>query len=170
MKAKNILVIICLLWPVWQAAGQARQSQWSDAMYRQHNWQSFFELPAANQHMQPGKVDVPLLNAAIFYESNRHRQAKRLQPFVHSAALERAATDHSTDMVRLNFFNHRSKIRKKRTPAQRMKAAGIDAAGTAENIAMDALLDMKPGKAYYPPSSNNGQFSYSVNGTTNIAF
>ena len=49
--------------------------------------------------------------------------------------LTAAARGHCEDMARLGFFAHESPVEGKRTPGQRIRAAGVRPIGTSENIA-----------------------------------
>ncbi len=60
--------------------------------------------------------------------------------------LTAAARGHTEDMARLGFFAHESPVEGKRTPGQRIRAAGIKPLGASENIA----------KAGGPSGAHNG--------------
>jgi uncharacterized protein YkwD len=50
--------------------------------------------------------------------------------------LTQAARGHCEDMARLGFFAHESPVEGRRTPGQRIRAAGVRPIGASENIAM----------------------------------
>lgn len=109
-------------------------------------------------------IDYPLLQAAIFYETNRERIKFNLSPFSHSPALEKAAAEHSWSMVRLNFFSHSSPVQGKRTLQDRLNGVGVVNSSSAENIADVFGIEYISGKAVYSPEQNKGYFSYTLKG------
>jgi uncharacterized protein YkwD len=102
--------------------------------YDQYSASQFRSYGPANKQIDFSQIDYPLLNAAIFYETNRRRGQYGLHPYKHSAAMERAAFMHSIDMARGNFFSHNNySDSRKREPSDRTALFGGDGAG--ENIA-----------------------------------
>ncbi|MDW7690769.1 CAP domain-containing protein [Flammeovirgaceae bacterium SG7u.111] len=143
---------------------QAQDSPWHDGLYSQYDFNSFVELAIAQREMDFKNIDYPLLNAAVFYETNRMRKKKRLPVFQHSAKLEEAAFGHSTDMVERNFYGHNSKVRGKKTVKDRLALVGLTNLGLAENVAQTFALQMSEKNSYYLPSQNGGYFSLSYRG------
>lgn len=64
---------------------------------------------------------------------NRYRRSKGLVPLAWSERVARVAQAHSDDMVRRDYFSHKSPDGK--TPGARLLAAGIRYEAAAENIA-----------------------------------
>lgn len=127
-------------------AGQL--SAWSAQDYSRHDFESFSALKEAHEEINPETVDLSLLNAAIFYETNRQRVQQGLKPFLHSSALEKAAYGHSKDMAELNFFSHQSPVAGKGSMQQRLARVGITRTYMAENIADHFLMNHPAGTPY----------------------
>ena len=153
--------------PALAASGTSEKvarTTWTAASYAEHDASSFFALPEVKAHMKPGKLDLPLLNAAVFYATNEARLRHKLKPFKHSAALERAAQGHSAAMTRHNFFSHTSVVKGQEKMSQRMAREGVSGGYRAENIAQFSGLEYTAGKSVYTPPTNGGYFSYRPKG------
>ncbi|MBE7436958.1 MAG: CAP domain-containing protein [Spirochaetales bacterium] len=137
---------------------------WDVADYEKHSVTSFFKLEEVNSRIDFEKIDYPLLNAAVFYETNRMRKAHRLSEFSHSPGLERAAFGHSMDMVKRKFFSHNSPVRGKETMGKRLALEGIDTGFRGENIATSFGIEYEAGKSVFGPDQNGGYFSYTHKG------
>lgn len=137
---------------------------WTDADYEKYDYKTFVKLPAVNERIDMRRVNYPLLNAAVFYETNRWRTYKGRQALKHSPALEKAAQGHSKDMVKYNFYSHSSRLRSKRTLKKRLAKVGIHNAYIAENIARVFGIEYKSGYPIYMPHQNGGYFSYRLKG------
>jgi uncharacterized protein YkwD len=137
---------------------------WSDSDYDIYDYESFATMPAANGRIDMNDINYPLLDAAIFYETNRRRVRQNRQPFKHSPALEKAAIGHSRDMVSYKFFSHSSPVEGKETMVKRLALVGISNAATGENIAEAFGIEYEAGKPVYTPPQNGGYFSYKYKG------
>ena len=111
MKFKFTLIFFVLIISENCVSSQVR---WNSAFYQKYDFESFSKSRLANQKIDIKNIDYPLLHAAIFYETNRQRIINEMPPFQYSAALEKAARQHSIDMVRRNFFSHESPVRGKK--------------------------------------------------------
>jgi len=138
--------------------------RWNPDLYGQFDHESFLESPYVDRPVVFGDVDYPLLHAAIFFETNRMRTMNRLQPFVHSRALEKIAHEHSRDMVAHDFFSHESVVKGRETMTKRLATVGIVNAVAAENIAYFPALEYEAGKPVFTPAQNGGYFSYTYKG------
>ena len=139
---------------------------WTAAMYKRYNYKNFPNSTLAQQRIDQNKVDYGLLHAAIFYVTNATRQKKGRALLKYEPRLEKAAEDHSKDMVRHRFFEHISPISGKKTPADRIKNFGI-VASTGENIIEQVILNIKAKKGQYQlysPAQNGGYFSLTFKG------
>lgn len=93
--------------------------------------------PPVRQVMDRAKMDVGLLNAAIFFATDTEREKHKLPMLRTSRALTACAYEHSRDMALENFFSHDNpNDPAKRTAWQRMEAKGMKSGARAENIAM----------------------------------
>jgi uncharacterized protein YkwD len=137
---------------------------WTADDYRNHDFQSFEELPVVNQRINMDAIDYPLLHAAIFYQSNRQRQQHDVSRFSHSPALERAAKGHSDDMTAYDFFNHKSPVEGRETMAKRLQLAGASGGAAAENIAISFGIEYEANRPVATPKQNGGYFSYEIRG------
>lgn len=109
--------------------------EWSDELYEKYDYESFEKLKVANRRIDMVKIDYPLLNAAVFYETNRQRVENGKSALQHSRVLEKAASGHSSDMVNFNFFSHVSPLAGKKTMYDRIRAEGIKYGSMGENLA-----------------------------------
>ena len=114
--------------------GQNNNFRWNNEDYTIHNYKSFQKLDIIHQEINRHNVDFNLLNAAIFYATNIQRSNYKRNAFIHSKSLEKAAQNHSEDMVKFNFYSHTSKIKGKKTMSNRLNNVGIVNAYMAENI------------------------------------
>lgn len=138
---------------------------WSLENYKQYNEANYEKYPAFNKRIDFKNIDYPLLNAAVFYETNARRVQMKLPALSYSQALERICMDHSNDMVKLDFYSHNSPVKGRETPAKRMEIVGIKNAYSAENINIGYGITYKDNEPVYPPSENkSGYFSYTLNG------
>ncbi len=128
---KIITLLICIL----PMLGYSQA--WTDKMYQKYTYKSFENYAPANKSIDFKQIDYKLLDAAIFYETNRQRAKKGRKRFKHSVGLEKAAQRYSQDMVEKKFFSHSGKVRGRKTLNQRLKYAGVNKYfSAAENIAM----------------------------------
>ena len=135
------------------------QGLWNDSMYSRFTFDDFAHYEPSGREIDFSAVDYPLLNAAIFYETNRRRKRSGRTVFLHSPALERAASLHSRDMVEKSFFSHENPYDgKKRTPLLRMSASGIEGGYVAENIAEAFGIRYNAGSPVVPPEGEGGPF------------
>ena len=141
------------------------QSVWNDSLYDNYNYKSFKNFEAAQATIDFKNIDYPLLSAALFYATNEQRVKNGIAAAGHSPACEKAAYGHSVDMVERNFFSHTSKVSGKKKMMDRMRLAGYQGGGAAENIAITFAIDYEAGKSVYMPSQNGGYFSYKYRGT-----
>ncbi|MBP1668039.1 MAG: hypothetical protein H6Q21_405 [Bacteroidetes bacterium] len=104
-------------------------------------------------------VDLPRLNALVFYMTNEIRAKHKLPALEYAKELEDAASMHSRDMVMKDFFSHENPFdKKKKTPNDRALLTGVQNPYIAENIAEDFGLQYKSGSNVYV--LGKGKFSY----------
>jgi uncharacterized protein YkwD len=127
-----ILLALALLNTV--SSARAQKAQWSSDDYKRYDYERFLAGSLADQPIEAGSIDYPLLNAALFYATNEQRAAHKRPLFKHSPACERAAFGHSRDMVQHQFFSHTSVVKGKEYFGQRMAMEGISGGSRAENI------------------------------------
>ena len=132
---------------------------WKDSDYQKNTPNTFFDLWALDQVIDFGKVDYPLLQAAIFYYTNVEREKRGIQPFKHSREVELTAFGHAQDMVNYNFYSHTSPIRFRRTLRDRLNRSGINPKYIGENICSTFGLQYQAGKKVGKPA-RPGEFRY----------
>jgi uncharacterized protein YkwD len=148
----NILLTICV--------SENAQQKSNDDYYTRLTVDHFRNDISFNQQIDFVHPDYARLNAAIFFVTNEQRLQYRLNLLAYSAQLEETASMHSKDMYDGNFFGHTNPgDRKKRTPNDRARIAGILNPYLAENIATAFGLEYEqdrdvvakgPGKFSYP--------------------
>jgi len=129
---KKLLVL--LLFVPLIAFSQVQLHEWNDSYYSKYNYSTFPSLSVINQKIDVNNIDYALFNAAIFYCTNIQRIRYSRNPFIHSPSLEKAAQDHSKDMVIYNFYSHTSPVIGKRSMSDRLRIVGISNTSSAENI------------------------------------
>jgi len=143
----SIIIFALLLATTFSVA----QSVWNEAYYKQYSYQTIANFGPINDTIVPEKIDYKLLNAAIFFETNRQRALNGLPVFKHNKLLENSAQGHSQDMVTYNFFSHTSTVPGKCNPIDRTKREGISETYIGENVQYTYMLKLN-GAPYYSPS------------------
>ena len=139
------------------AQSHAQQSvcrSWNDSMYERFTFSDFSLYGPSGEKIDFSRIDYALLNAAIFYETNRRRAQNGLPVFVHSAALENASSLHSRDMAEKRFFSHENPYTPERkTPLLRMSIFGVNGGYVAENITEAFGIRYEPGSPVIVPDA-----------------
>ncbi len=125
----GVLYIFCCI----SLAGYA---QWSEEMYNQYTYSNYTEYAPFNQSIASTGYDADLLEAAIFFETNRQRALHGRSLFQYHHNLMVCAHNHSVDMVNKNFFSHTSPVPGYTTMSDRLEKVGIQYREAAENIAL----------------------------------
>lgn len=149
----------------------ANPTVFADDNYTTTTWQQFINSEMANTIIDAKHMDYGLLNAAVFYYTNKYREEHGLPLLQFSKELRNAAIYHSLEMVNRNFFDHENpRNRKMRDPDKRIRYFGfqVDQAD-GENIATEFLLDAKAGKKFYSTKTNSGYDYYYGNGRNSQA-
>jgi uncharacterized protein YkwD len=138
-----------LAFPLGRADEKA--TAFSDQQYSQYNHTSFARLDAANQRIDLDNIDYDLLNAAIFYATNKQRTAHNRAPFTFLPLLRDAANLQTEQMVKHNFFSHQNpRNAQLRTLRDRITRAGDEGniMSAGENISEYFLLDYRPDQQF----------------------
>lgn len=123
-------------------------SYFKEKVYTEHDWKSFMQLKEANETVNPDNYDLHLLNAAVFFSTNKLRDQKNMKQFRYSPTLRNAAVVHSYQMVDKKFFDHYNKRNLQlRTPDNRIQLFGTTANAAGENIDYTHIL--LPSKTTY---------------------
>jgi uncharacterized protein YkwD len=132
---------------------------WDESLYGTYDAASFGNYAHAREPIDFDNIHYNLLNAAIFYETNRMRLKHGRDPFIHAQSLEDAAFMHATDMVRFNFLSHTNPHEsKKRTFTQRLAMFGVEQGYRAENISEMFGIRYVPGSPLIPPDTAGAAF------------
>lgn len=132
---KKILIFAAFLLGItYITSAQLKLHDWNDDHYKKYTYESFKKLDVINQKIDPKNIDYPLFCAAIFYCTNIERESNKMPRYMHSSALEKAAQEHSKNMVKLNFYSHKSPVKGKENMTDRLKDVGIVNVYCAENI------------------------------------
>lgn len=112
-----------------------KESYYKQKVYAEKDRAAFYALADVNKVIDPQDYDMHLLNAALFYATNKQRAAKGAGELRFSPALRDAAVLHTDQMVEKNFFDHfNAKNRKYYSPEKRFKLFGLEPPASAENI------------------------------------
>lgn len=109
-------------------------------------------------------IDQALFGEAILHYTNERRCASGLNPLRADSGLTTAATGHSQDMARLNFFGHDSPVPGKGKFHDRMRQAGVSFTAAAENLGRNSLLSLDSGRQFYVIDRASCQFTYQQGG------
>jgi uncharacterized protein YkwD len=101
----------------------------------------FWRQPALDAAIDPGKFDRPLLERAIFHETNRVRAALGLKAFLPEPLVDRAAELEAEVGRASQPPSHTNPFPLIGTPGERVKYVGLEAARVAENIALISIYD-----------------------------
>ena len=137
-----------------------------DALYSGHDWKSFANLPQARAPIVFDRVDVSLLAAAIFHETNHRRINHKLPVLTFDAAAVRAAEIQAQLMKQTGDVSHEhAKNPKYATLTQRLTAVGLKPRFAAENIAYTFAVQYHSGDHLYVRQENGQKvFSDKPNG------
>lgn len=124
------LILIAAVFPAAFCYGQ-----WTEQLYEQYTSANYTDFPAFNEPVLSGALDAELMEAAIFYETNRQRVKYEKPELVFDHNLATCAHNYSSSMVEHNFFSHESHIAGEQTIGERLAAVGYPEYTCAENIA-----------------------------------
>jgi uncharacterized protein YkwD len=117
------------------ASRQIGESAWDENLYTRYDHISFFTYGPAQQRIKLNNIDYPLLQAALFYETNRVRLSEGRPALAYHAGCAAAAQMHARDMATGKFFSHENpKDASKRTLKDRVARFDIRWGWLAENI------------------------------------
>ncbi len=145
---------------------QSQTTSFPDSLYQKNDWDTFEELPISNAIIDWDNIDYGLMNAAIFYATNKYRKQKRREAFLFDHSLRDAAFLHSYLMVQQSFFGHiNRKSSKFKTPDKRVELFSDERSATVgENITEVFLLNYTTG-TNFRAGEENERLKYYVNDT-----
>lgn len=143
---------------------------WTGREYEKYDFAGFDKLEITKQRIDIKNIDYSLLNAAIFYETNKTRVLNGKNVLKYEPLLEKTAKEHCLDMVKFNFFSHESplkeKLKEKRSVRDRMGKAGIDTRNKVlgENLTDVFEIEYDEGRQVFPPDKDKDYFNYEYDG------
>ncbi len=119
----------------------------------------------ANQKIPSQSILISTFNAELLEEriieqTNIARKQHGLSSLRHSLKLTKAATWHSQDMVKFQFFSHSSPVEGRESMTDRLSLAGIKNTRMAENIITGFMIQYEAGKSVYLPEQTGSGFRY----------
>lgn len=136
--------LICLSMSVQAQSDQI--NSW-DSLYTRHTWQSFLLHESVHDTLNFQALDHGLLNAAIFFVSNREREREGRQRLVFSSSLRDMADQHAKAMAKHGFISHYNfRTWRFATPERRSKH--FQANFAAENVASAFLYNYRSEERY----------------------
>lgn len=142
-RMKTRLVLLLLL------VSMTVSAQWTEQMYTLYTYDNYTEYAAFNEPVKPENLDIALLEAAIFYETNRQRVANGVDQLQYDASLHACARNHSVDMVEHNFFSHTSVVEGKTRMSDRLARVGYTNCTSGENILYSPVKESYAATAKY---------------------
>ena len=133
MRFKQLLILLLSI------ISMDAYAQWSDDMYARYLYANYTNYPAFSQSIKETDYDTDLLEAAIFYETNRQRAVYGLPLLEYDHNLRVCAHNHSYDMVKQDFFSHTSPVPGKERMGDRLAQVGYENRASAENIAYRSI-------------------------------
>ncbi|MCW3126924.1 MAG: hypothetical protein JWO03_2582, partial [Bacteroidetes bacterium] len=153
MKKVTIILLMLCAAPAFAQAdkylAQIRKynekSSFEDARYKGMDWQHFYKLDEANDLVDPNNYDFDLMNAAVLFAVNKYRASKGVAPLKFEPRLRDAASIHSDQMVKRNFFDHVNRYDKAiAMPNNRTEMCKFAGERIAENLARSYVDPDKP--------------------------
>lgn len=112
--------------------------------------EDFAKTPGLNEPLDFKNLNLTLLNAAIFHETNRQRSAKgSLTHLQHSPHLENLAAIQTRNILKRKTVTHLNSNPGQRTLKDRFHRAGISSTIWAENLAMVFGIKYESGSEFY---------------------
>jgi len=121
----------------------------------------FWKLDALDEEFDFEHLDLALLDAAVFHETNRRRIENDLTALTFKPVLREAARIQSRGMIRQEKVSHRHPDPAKKTVRDRFDFLGIETRLLAENVAMVFGIRYKSGDKFYT-RKQDGRTVFSV--------
>lgn len=147
-----LILSIWLIFPfaLWSQENQPKSLTFlfPDHAYQSHDWQSFYLIREVQDTINLQHPSYSLLNAAVFYATNKVRMEFGLTQFQFSSELRNMANQHARAMAKYDFVDHKNTHQKEyRTMALRSKKFRANA--ISENVASTFLYDYISGANFY---------------------
>jgi len=152
-----VKLLLLLALAVGLATGQEAQSrEASGAALFALSAAEFRELPRAGEPLEADALDLELLAAAVFHETNRIRQKYALPLLTFDADAAEAARLQSRVMAEDGEIRHENPGHEElRTLRDRVSRVGMQPAFAGENVASAFLLRYESGEPFYTRREND---------------
>jgi len=132
------------------------------------DYRSFSAYKTSDRELTNNNIDYTLIESAIIHFTNLERNKFNLTLCVPDNRLKQASYRHSREMVRLQYFSHRSPVAKNRELLDRLKQTNFTMSNiiVAENIGVDYLLRIA--KRPFYTSYRDGKLRYIDAGTHQV--
>lgn len=156
-------LFLALVFCLWSSGALPVIGQsFNDAAYTKHTWKSFQALPQLQATIDFDHPDYALLNAAVFFMTNKARQAHGRQPFRFSPKLRDMADFHSSQMAEYEFMAH-TNPHSPRYATMVKRSERFQVMALAENVASTFLYKYKSGSRYYKVWEGNAYSFFTHN-------
>jgi uncharacterized protein YkwD len=157
IKCLTVLLLVAVCVSVEMRAQDdvnARHIGW----FTNHTAESFRELKAAHEKIQPERINRDLLDAAVFHETNRRREQRGLPALAYHDGARQAARMQSETMAKHQFVAHDNPFDLKlKTLMDRARRAGLKPRFVAENVASAFARHYETGERFYVRVENGEQ-------------
>ncbi len=152
------LVILASALLSWIAASQAQSAdattdsksqRLGKSWFTEYNSITFRQVPKAGQPLDLRRLDLDLLDAAVFHETNRRRQQHGLAPLPYSGKVRQMASIQSRAMAQSGIVSHEHPEPSKKTVADRARFVGLQPSFLAENVASSFGRKYKSGQKFF---------------------
>jgi len=147
----------------WAQQLEGGPTAFPDSLYQHYDWRSFEQLPAAQDTIDPTRIDQGLLNAAVFYTTNMVREYHGRKPFRFSATLRNMAAFHAEQMAMYKFVGHVNYYHLGYATMENRSRKFLAPAG-GENVANMFLYDYRANSRYYAQAGEQGYEFYTRSG------
>lgn len=131
------------------AAVTGTKSLFPDSLYGQYTWDQFVTSDLADVTIDLDSPDYNLLNAAVFYYTNKFRTERNRTAFQFDPALRDAAVYHSISMIEYNFYDHKNrKVKGMGDVLERSEFFGFNGYTVGENIDREFLYKYNHKQVY----------------------
>ena len=146
--------------------GPAIPAASDNELFRPRSAEEFRKLEAPQQGIDVENFREELLAAAIFHETNGRRLKQQLPALALQAEVRAASLKHAQLMAEGRFLSHGTPSQPQNTtPHDRLVQEGLQPRYCTENIAVNFVLQIEPGKPFYTRNENGRSVhSYEANG------
>ncbi|MGV3773253.1 MAG: CAP domain-containing protein [Verrucomicrobiales bacterium] len=162
MSCRFILLVTFILSALgFEAKGATNTSVPAEAYFR-YTPEAFRKLPAAQQKISFQRLNIPLINAAVFHETNVRRVKHGVEPLKYNAQAQQTAAMQTQAMAFHDFISHENNFDpKKKTLSDRLNLVKVSPQFAAENLATAFALNYESGTSVYV-REEGGKTIYSV--------